>query len=118
MIMHASVSMHASAETCHYQWLRVTQPTEAVGAWNMLRACSAEARCWLRSSDRALNSSWYVVSYTGTQLTAFLPKGMVVLMPAALLVSFSLWHDMFTDCTSAHITVDEQSTLYRRAVMV
>lgn len=52
--------------------------------------CSAEAICWLISRFRALYSSWYVVSYTGMQLTAFLPSGIVVRLPAALLACFSL----------------------------
>ena len=82
----------APQTTAVSQWLRVRQPTVAVGAWYKLRMCSAEACCWLVSKSRAMNSSWYVVSYTGMQLTAFLPSGIVVRLPAALLACFSLQH--------------------------
>lgn len=88
----ASLAADFCSTTAVCQWLRVRQPTVAVGAWYKLRMCSAEACCWLISKSWAVNSSWYVVSYTGMQLTAFLPNGIVVRLPAALLACFSLQH--------------------------
>ena len=62
--------------------------TAYCGSQGVVKA--ALCQCLLLACVLSVNSSWYVVSYTGMQLTAFLPSGIVVRLPAALLASFSL----------------------------